>query len=125
MLLYEIGLELTILFAFWLCLGVWQRDPSTPGRSTFVALGLAVGVGVGVGVLVGRHRAGPLRSVSDAARVAPAGPLRRRRTALAKPCPAVGHSRADAAIAVRLGWPRRGGAKPRRRFHPLGHRRWT
>ena len=38
MLLYSIGLELTILLAFWLCLGVWQKDRSTTGRITFVAL---------------------------------------------------------------------------------------
>jgi PAS domain-containing protein len=41
MLLYSIGLELTILLAFWLCLGVWQKDRSTTGRATFVALGLS------------------------------------------------------------------------------------
>jgi PAS domain-containing protein len=42
MLLYSIGLELTILLAFWLCLGVWQKDRSTTGRATFVALGFSV-----------------------------------------------------------------------------------
>jgi PAS domain-containing protein len=41
MLLYSIGLELTILLAFWLCLGVWQKDRSTAGRLTFVALGFS------------------------------------------------------------------------------------
>jgi PAS domain-containing protein len=41
MLLYSIGLELTILLAFWLCLGVWQKDRSTTGRATFVALGFS------------------------------------------------------------------------------------
>lgn len=35
---YTLALELTILLAFWLCLAVWQRDRSTPGRTTFVAL---------------------------------------------------------------------------------------
>ena len=39
--LYEIGLELTILTTFWLCLGVWQKDRSSPGRTSFVALGFA------------------------------------------------------------------------------------
>lgn len=39
MLLYALGLELTILLTFWLCLAVWQKDHSTPGRTTFVALG--------------------------------------------------------------------------------------
>lgn len=38
MLLYSVGLELTMLLTFWVCLGVWQRDSSTPGRSTFAAL---------------------------------------------------------------------------------------
>ena len=41
MLPYSIGLELTILLAFWLCLGVWQKDRATTGRVTFVALGLS------------------------------------------------------------------------------------
>ena len=41
MLLYLIGLELTILLAFWLCLGVWQKNRSTTGRATFVALGFS------------------------------------------------------------------------------------
>jgi len=41
MLLYSIGLEFTILLAFWLCLGVWQKDRSTTGRATFVALGFS------------------------------------------------------------------------------------
>jgi PAS domain-containing protein len=41
MLLYSIGLEVTILLAFWLCLGVWQKDRSTTGRVTFVALGVS------------------------------------------------------------------------------------
>jgi PAS domain-containing protein len=41
MLFYSIGLELTILLTFWLCLGVWQKDRSTTGRVTFLALGLS------------------------------------------------------------------------------------
>jgi len=41
MLLYATGLELTILFTFWVCLGVWQKDQSTPGRATFAALGVS------------------------------------------------------------------------------------
>jgi PAS domain-containing protein len=41
MLLYAIALELTILLTFWLCLSVWQRDRSTPGRSTFALLALS------------------------------------------------------------------------------------
>ena len=38
MLLYSIALELTMLFIFWLALAVWQRDRSSPGRLTFIAL---------------------------------------------------------------------------------------
>jgi PAS domain-containing protein len=41
MLFYSIGLELAILLAFWLCLGVWHKDRSTTGRATFVALSFA------------------------------------------------------------------------------------
>ena len=41
MLLYSIALELTMLFAFWLALAVWQRDRFSPGRTTFVALCLS------------------------------------------------------------------------------------
>jgi len=37
-MLYPLALELTILLAFWLCLCAWQKDPSTPGRTTFAAL---------------------------------------------------------------------------------------
>jgi PAS domain-containing protein len=38
MLLYAIGLELTIVMAFWLCLGVWQKGSSARGRLTFMGL---------------------------------------------------------------------------------------
>jgi PAS domain-containing protein len=41
MLLYSVGLEFTMLLTLWVCLGVWQRDSSTPGRSTFGALCVA------------------------------------------------------------------------------------
>ncbi|MCH8132359.1 MAG: hypothetical protein E2O66_03065 [Deltaproteobacteria bacterium] len=41
MLLYSIALEFTMLFAFWLALAVWQRDRSSPGRITFIALCLS------------------------------------------------------------------------------------
>lgn len=44
MLTYSIALELTILMVFWLCLLVWHRDRSTPGRTTFVALGVSASV---------------------------------------------------------------------------------
>jgi len=36
--LYTIALELTILLAFWVWLGVWQRERATPGHTTFTAL---------------------------------------------------------------------------------------
>lgn len=54
MLLYSIGLELTILLAFWLALGVWQRDPSTAGRTTFVALAGSAGLWCGGELLLQR-----------------------------------------------------------------------
>lgn len=38
MAVYHLALEMTILLAFWLCLGVLQRAPGTPGRRTFAAL---------------------------------------------------------------------------------------
>lgn len=41
MLLYSIGLEITMLLTFWVCLAVWQRDRATPGRSTFACLCLS------------------------------------------------------------------------------------
>ena len=37
-MLSPLALEMTILLAFWLCLGAWQTDASTPGRTTFAAL---------------------------------------------------------------------------------------
>jgi len=60
MLLYSICLELTILLTFWLCLGVWQKDRSTTGRATFVALGLSA-------VLWGSGELLALREVLDEA----------------------------------------------------------
>ncbi|MDJ0847089.1 MAG: histidine kinase N-terminal 7TM domain-containing protein [Myxococcota bacterium] len=44
MLLYSIGLELTMLLTFWVCLAMWQRDHSTPGRTTFACLCLSATV---------------------------------------------------------------------------------
>jgi PAS domain-containing protein len=40
---YALGLELTLLLAFWLSLAVWQKDPETPGRLNFVLLAVAAG----------------------------------------------------------------------------------
>jgi PAS domain-containing protein len=41
MMLYSIGLEITMLLTFWVCLAVWQTDRSAPGRTNFVCLCLA------------------------------------------------------------------------------------
>jgi PAS domain-containing protein len=41
---YALGLELTLVLAFWLALAVCQKDPWTPGRLTFVLTALAAGV---------------------------------------------------------------------------------
>ena len=55
---YAIGLELTILLAFWLCLGVLQRDRGTPGRTTFVGLAAAAILWC-LGELLNQHGALP------------------------------------------------------------------
>jgi len=39
--LYHLLLEAMCLTGVWLCLAVWQRDPNTPGRRTFVLTTLA------------------------------------------------------------------------------------
>lgn len=41
MLLISLALELTVLLAFWLCLGVCTQERATPARQTFVAFALA------------------------------------------------------------------------------------
>ncbi len=41
---HALGLELTLLLAFWLSLAVWQKDPETPGRLNFVLLAVAAGL---------------------------------------------------------------------------------
>jgi PAS domain-containing protein len=41
MSVYALALELIILVAFWLGLGVWQKDRATPGRKVFLALALS------------------------------------------------------------------------------------
>jgi PAS domain-containing protein len=38
---YPLMLELTALMAVWLCLGVLQKERGTPGRFTFILLGLS------------------------------------------------------------------------------------
>jgi len=38
---YPLTLELTILLAAWLCLGVFQKERGTPGRYTFILLGVS------------------------------------------------------------------------------------
>ena len=42
MTVYSLALELIILLAFWLGLGVWQKDRTTPGRNVFLAMALSV-----------------------------------------------------------------------------------
>ena len=44
MWLHALLLELVLLLAAWIALGVWQRDRVTPGRRTFFGLNLAVAV---------------------------------------------------------------------------------
>jgi PAS domain-containing protein len=41
MSVYALALELSILVACWLGLGVWQKDRATPGRKVFLALALS------------------------------------------------------------------------------------
>jgi PAS domain-containing protein len=41
MLLISIALELTVLFAFWLSLGVWTQERPTAARQTFLALAVS------------------------------------------------------------------------------------
>jgi PAS domain-containing protein len=38
---YPLLLELTVLLAAWLCLGVFQKERATPGRCTFILLGVS------------------------------------------------------------------------------------
>lgn len=42
MTVHSLALELIILLAFWLGLGVWQKDRATPGRKVFLAMALSV-----------------------------------------------------------------------------------
>jgi PAS domain-containing protein len=64
MQLYALGLELTILLTFWVCLGTWQRSGNarsfraTPGQRTFVTLGGAAMLWC-VGELAHQHGAIP------------------------------------------------------------------
>lgn len=41
MLLISLALELTVLFSFWLCLGVWTQERATAARQTFLALAIS------------------------------------------------------------------------------------
>ena len=68
-----LGLELTLLLAFWLSLAVWQKDPETPGRLNFVLLAVAVGLWC-FGELVGLRGAVTER-VADRIKYAGALPL--------------------------------------------------
>ena len=70
---HVLGLELTLLLAFWLSLAVWQKDPETPGRLNFVLLAVAVGLWC-FGELVGLRGAVP-EQVADRIKYAGALPL--------------------------------------------------
>jgi PAS domain-containing protein len=59
-LLHPVVLELVLLLAVWIALGVWQQDPATPGRRTFVMLNLAISVWCAGEILEARGIVGPL-----------------------------------------------------------------
>ena len=60
MWLHALLLELVVLLAAWIALGVWQRDRVTPGRRTFFGLNVAVGVWCLGEILELRGVVGPL-----------------------------------------------------------------
>jgi PAS domain-containing protein len=60
MWLHALLLELVLLLAAWIALGVWQRDRATPGRLTFFGLNLAVAVWCLGEILELRGLVGPL-----------------------------------------------------------------
>ena len=60
MWLHSLMLELVLLLAAWIALGVWQRDRVTPGRRTFVGLNLAISVWCLGEILELRGVVGPL-----------------------------------------------------------------
>lgn len=60
MWLHALMLELVILLAAWIALGVWQRDRATPGRRTFFGLNLAIAVWCLGEILELRGELGPI-----------------------------------------------------------------
>jgi len=60
MWLHALLLELVLLLAAWIALGVWQRDPVTPARRTFFGLNLAIAVWCLGEILELRGVVGPL-----------------------------------------------------------------
>ena len=62
MTVYSLALELIILLAFWLGLGVWQKDRATPGRRVFLAMALAVAAWCFGDLCVERGLLGPVAS---------------------------------------------------------------
>jgi PAS domain-containing protein len=60
MWLHALMLELVLLLAAWIALGVWQRDHVTPGRRTFFGLNLAIAVWCLGEILELRGVVGPL-----------------------------------------------------------------
>ena len=60
MWIHSLMLELVLLLAAWIALGVWQRDRVTPGRRTFFGLNLAIAVWCLGEILELRGVVGPL-----------------------------------------------------------------
>jgi PAS domain-containing protein len=60
MWLHALLLELVLLLAVWIALGVWQKDRVTPGRRTFIGLNLAIALWCLGEVLELRRVVGPL-----------------------------------------------------------------
>jgi hypothetical protein len=60
MWIHALMLELVLLLAAWIALGVWQRDRVTPGRRTFFGLNLAIAVWCLGEILELRGVVGPL-----------------------------------------------------------------
>jgi PAS domain-containing protein len=60
MWLHALLLELVLLLAVWIALGVWQKDRVTPGRRTFIGLNLAIAAWCLGEVLELRQLVGPL-----------------------------------------------------------------
>jgi PAS domain-containing protein len=60
MWLHALLLELVLLLAVWIALGVWQKDRVTPGRRTFIGLTMAIAVWCLGEILELRQLVGPI-----------------------------------------------------------------